>query len=155
MIRLTYFSEGKWRIQLGYTEYSGEKVDQIALYEDMLCEGYGLYFVQKLIETITKLPHKCKYCIGCEVEPKDGHGCDGEHDSFVFSIDKLKDLLKTDVEENFEENNNEIKSWKEKYVPGIGKFYECPECGMLQYFNNKFCPNCGIQLNYHKCGDKN
>lgn len=36
MMRLTYFSDGKWRIQLGHTEYSGEKVDQIALYENIM-----------------------------------------------------------------------------------------------------------------------
>lgn len=27
-MRLTYFSGGKWRIQLGYTEYSGKKEDE-------------------------------------------------------------------------------------------------------------------------------
>lgn len=36
MERLTYFDGGKWRIRMGNTEYSGEKVDRISAYEDIL-----------------------------------------------------------------------------------------------------------------------
>lgn len=34
--RLTYFDGGKWRMRMGDTEYSGEKVDRISAYEDIL-----------------------------------------------------------------------------------------------------------------------
>lgn len=36
MGRLTYFDGGKWRMRIGDTEYSGEKVDRISAYEDIL-----------------------------------------------------------------------------------------------------------------------
>lgn len=34
MERLTYFDNGKWRIKIGDTEYSGEAVDRLSAYED-------------------------------------------------------------------------------------------------------------------------
>ena len=34
MKRLTYFDNGKWRVKIGDTEYSGETVDRLAAYED-------------------------------------------------------------------------------------------------------------------------
>ena len=34
MERLTYFDNGKWRVKIGDTEYSGETVDRLAAYED-------------------------------------------------------------------------------------------------------------------------
>lgn len=34
MKRLTYFDNGKWRIKIGDTEYSGEAVDRLSAYED-------------------------------------------------------------------------------------------------------------------------
>ena len=34
MERLTYFDGGKWRLRIGYTEYSGKAVDRLAAYED-------------------------------------------------------------------------------------------------------------------------
>lgn len=34
LVRLTYFDNGKWRVKIGDTEYSGETVDRLAAYED-------------------------------------------------------------------------------------------------------------------------
>ena len=42
MERLTYFDGGKWRLKIGDTEYSGEAVDRLAAYEDILGDEYNL-----------------------------------------------------------------------------------------------------------------
>ena len=46
-----------------------------------------------LVELYNNVPHICDYCIGCEIEPTDGHGCDG-HDNFVFSVRRIVAALK-------------------------------------------------------------
>lgn len=53
--------------------------------------------LKELVELVKNIPHVCKFCAGCEMEPKDGHGCD-EYDSFVFSTRRLRELVKSDSE---------------------------------------------------------
>lgn len=57
-----------------------EIIKDLAEYEDTGLEPNEL---SRLV------PHICSCCIGCEVEPEDGHGCDG-YDSFVISPDKIR-----------------------------------------------------------------
>ena len=42
MKRLTYFDNGKWRLKIGDTEYSGEAIDHLAAIEDILGPDYDL-----------------------------------------------------------------------------------------------------------------
>ena len=48
MERLTYFDGGKWRLKIGDTEYSGEAVDRLAAYEDILGNEYNLDRLREL-----------------------------------------------------------------------------------------------------------
>lgn len=57
---------------------------------------YDLDHIRELVEIVKDVPHKCNYCIGCGIEPKDGHGCDVEHDGFVFSARRLRELVHAD-----------------------------------------------------------
>ena len=64
--------------------------------EDILCDGeddYDLDRLRELVELYKNVPHICDYCIGCEIEPTDGHGCDG-YDNFVFSVRRIVAALK-------------------------------------------------------------
>ena len=49
--------------------------------------------LRELVELYNNVPHICDYCIGCEIEPTDGHGCDG-YDNFVFSVRRIVAALK-------------------------------------------------------------
>ena len=49
--------------------------------------------LRELVELYSNVPHICDYCIGCEIEPTDGHGCDG-YDNFVFSVRRIVAALK-------------------------------------------------------------
>ena len=49
--------------------------------------------LRELVELYKNVPHICDYCIGCEIEPTDGHGCDG-YDNFVFSVRRIVAALK-------------------------------------------------------------
>ena len=49
--------------------------------------------LRELVELYNNVPHICDYCIGCEIEPTDGHGCD-EYDNFVFSARRIVAALK-------------------------------------------------------------
>lgn len=51
--------------------------------------------LRELVEISKEIPHTCCFCIGCEIEPNDGHGCD-DYDSFVFSPRRLRDLVEAD-----------------------------------------------------------
>ena len=51
--------------------------------------------LKDLVELAKNIPHVCRFCVGCEMEPKDGHGCD-EYDSFVFSTRYLRELVEAD-----------------------------------------------------------
>ena len=59
-------------------------VDRLAAIENILGDDYDLDRLRELVELAKNIPHVCRFCVGCEMEPKDGHGCD-EYDSFVFS----------------------------------------------------------------------
>ena len=49
--------------------------------------------LRELVELYKNVPHICDYCIGCEIEPTDGHGCYG-YDNFVFSVRRIVAALK-------------------------------------------------------------
>ncbi|WP_274952465.1 hypothetical protein [Angelakisella massiliensis] len=49
MERLTYMNGGKWCIRMGDTEYSGEKVNRISAYEDLL-DGCDIDHILELVE---------------------------------------------------------------------------------------------------------
>ena len=53
--------------------------------------------LRELVELAKNIPHVCRFCVGCEMEPKDGHGCD-EYDSVVFSTRYLRELVEADWE---------------------------------------------------------
>lgn len=63
--------------------------------EDILGDDYDLDRLRELAELTKNIPHVCRFCVGCEMEPKDGHGCD-EYDSFVFSTRRLRELMEAD-----------------------------------------------------------
>lgn len=67
-------------------------IDRLADIEDILGDDYDLDRLRKIVSIIKAIPHTCNYCIGCELEPKDGHGCDG-YDSFVLSTKRLRELV--------------------------------------------------------------
>lgn len=50
MERLTYFECGKWRLKIGDTEYSGEAVDRLAAFEDILGDDYDLDRLRELAQ---------------------------------------------------------------------------------------------------------
>ena len=50
MKRLTYFDNGKWRVKIGDTEYSGETVDRLAAIEDILGDEYDLDRLRELAQ---------------------------------------------------------------------------------------------------------
>lgn len=54
--------------------------------------------LRELVELYKNVPHICDYCIGCEIEPTDGHGCDG-YDNFVFSVRRIVAALKAREQE--------------------------------------------------------
>lgn len=93
--RITYMDAGKWRMRIGDTEYSGKDVDRIAAIENLLGDDYDLDRLKDLVELAKNIPHVCRFCVGCEMEPKDGHGCD-KYDSFVFSTRRLRELVEAD-----------------------------------------------------------
>ena len=63
--------------------------------ENILGDDYDLDRLRELVELAKNIPHVCRFCVGCEMEPKDGHGCD-EYDSFVFSTRYLRELVEAD-----------------------------------------------------------
>ena len=63
--------------------------------EDILGDDYDLGRLQELVELAKNIPRVCRFCVGCETEPQDGHGCD-EYDSFVPSIRRLRELAEAD-----------------------------------------------------------
>ena len=75
-----------------------ELVDRLAAIEDILGDEYDLDRLRELVELYKNVPHICDYCIGCEIEPTDGHGCDG-YDNFVFSVRRIVAALKAREEE--------------------------------------------------------
>lgn len=57
--------------------------------------------LQEREEIHNAIPHICEFCIGCEIEPPDGHGCD-KHDNFVLSIHRLVKTLRGGVKKDLE-----------------------------------------------------
>lgn len=70
-------------------------VGRLASIEDILGNDYDLDRLRELVELTKNIPHVCRFCVGCEMEPKDGHGCD-EYDSFVCSTRRLRELMEAD-----------------------------------------------------------
>ena len=68
MERLTYMNGGKWCIRMGDTEYSGEKVDRISAYEDLL-DGCDIDRLLELAEADKdgriKIEPKARLCPKC------------------------------------------------------------------------------------------
>ena len=54
MKRLTYFDGGKWRLQIGDTEYSGEAVDRLATIENILGDEYDLDELSKAMAALRR-----------------------------------------------------------------------------------------------------
>lgn len=79
------------------TIQGGDHIDRLAYIEDILGDDYDLERLKELVGLVKNIPHVCKFCVGCEMEPKDGHGCD-EYDSFVFSTRRLQELAEADRE---------------------------------------------------------
>ena len=46
-----------------------------------------------LMEIYRSVPHRCEFCIGCEIEPADGHGCD-KRDNFAMSVPRVIQKIK-------------------------------------------------------------
>ena len=49
-----------------------------------------LYIADAIEELESIIPHKCFFCVGCEVEPMDGSGCEN---GFVLSIRRAQEAL--------------------------------------------------------------
>lgn len=79
-------------LQCGECDELDRFVDRLGSIEDILGDDYDLDRLRELVETAKNIPHVCRFCVGCEMEPKDGHGCD-EYDSFVLSTRRLRDLV--------------------------------------------------------------
>lgn len=83
-------------IRVNFIEAKENAVSRLAAIEDILYDGedeYDLERLRELVELYKNVPHICDYCIGCEIEPTDGHGCDG-YDNFVFSVRRIVAALK-------------------------------------------------------------
>ena len=68
---------------------------RLSAFEDILGDDYDLDRLRELVELAKNIPRVCRFCVGCETEPQDGHGCD-EYDSFVPSIRRLRELAEAD-----------------------------------------------------------
>lgn len=75
-------------IRVNFIEAKENAVSRLAAIEDILGDDYELDRLRELVELYKNVPHICDYCIGCEIEPTDGHGCDG-YDNFVFSVRRI------------------------------------------------------------------
>lgn len=73
----------------------GEHTKFLSDEQDILGDDYDLGRLREIVSIFKDIPHTCNYCVGCEMEPKDGHGCD-EYDSFVLSIRRLRELIEAD-----------------------------------------------------------
>ena len=82
-----------------YNIVPGEStIERLAAIEDILGDDYELDRLRELVELYKNVPHICDCCIGCEIEPTDGHGCDG-YDNFVFSVRRIVAALKAREQE--------------------------------------------------------
>lgn len=75
-------------INVRYATEHETAIHRLAAIEDILGDDYELDRLRELVELYKNVPHICDYCIGCEIEPTDGHGCDG-YDNFVFSVRRI------------------------------------------------------------------
>lgn len=75
-------------INVKYASQHETAIHRLAAIEDILGDDYELDRLRELVELYKNVPHICDYCIGCEIEPTDGHGCDG-YDNFVFSVRRI------------------------------------------------------------------
>lgn len=92
-------SKEKYKWILMEEKPSVEKVyNRLKKIEDILGDEYDLERLRELVELYKNVPHICDYCIGCEIEPTDGHGCDG-YDNFVFSVRRIVAALKAREQE--------------------------------------------------------
>lgn len=80
-------------INVKYASQHETAIHRLAAIEDILGDDYELDRLRELVELYKNVPHICDYCIGCEIEPTDGHGCDG-YDNFVFSVRRIVAALK-------------------------------------------------------------
>lgn len=86
-------------IKVKYASQHETAIHRLAAIEDILGDEYELDRLRELVELYSNVPHICDYCIGCEIEPADGHGCDGIYDNFVFSIRRIVAALKAREQE--------------------------------------------------------
>ena len=80
-------------INVKYASQHETAIHRLVSIEDILGDDYDLDRLRGLVELYKNVPHICDYCIGCEIEPTDGHGCDG-YDNFVFSVRRIVAALK-------------------------------------------------------------
>ena len=80
-------------INVKYASQHETAIHRLVTIEDILGDEYDLDRLRELVELYKNVPHICDYCIGCEIEPTDGHGCDG-YDNFVFSVRRIVAALK-------------------------------------------------------------
>ena len=80
-------------INVKYASQHETAIHRLAATEDILGDDYELDRLRELVELYKNVPHICDYCIGCEIEPTDGHGCDG-YDNFVCSVRRIVAALK-------------------------------------------------------------
>lgn len=60
-------------------------------------DDYDLDRLRDIAAIVKAIPHTGNYCIGYEMEPKDGYGCN-EYDSFVLPARRLRELVEADRE---------------------------------------------------------
>lgn len=87
------YSENEAMNKLFRSVHKRNACERLAAIEDILGDDYELDRLRELVELYNNVPHICDYCIGCEIEPTDGHGCDG-YDNFVFSVRRIVAALK-------------------------------------------------------------
>lgn len=122
--------------------------------------------IEELKQLAEVIPHKCKCCIGCELEKKNG-GCD----SFVLSLERSKayieenldwwrkfralmDAAGTPIQEDSPLTELTKFSWREcgdNQPMSKDTVYCCPNpvCGKRRMFEwqlTNYCPDCGLRL---------
>lgn len=106
MERLTISDYGKFKIPPPAGTKEKERPSYMDLYqrltaiEDILGDDYDLNRLREMMKLTKNIARVCHFCVGCEMEPKDGHGCD-EYDSFVFSIERIKEIAKAVMDGKF------------------------------------------------------
>lgn len=76
-----------------------DRVDQLGKIEDIFGSYYKDEVIEKVVEFFAAIPHICKYCVGCELEPTDGHGCK-KSDNFVLSVPHVVEAISNMIQED-------------------------------------------------------